>query len=189
MNNCKTLRIIESDYLEEKYKLEFESHGSMHELSYNEDENKYYDDYRLYSTLLYESDNNIILFSNQSFEGIDEEALYDINKVVVNCLLEEKPNIYIREKTIDSINRLEKGTHYILEISQFCDNTICSCLIDDLKLYEKVIEAYPQEKVNLINDYINESISRSKDNHSWICAEIKDTIYKKYEIKAKINEQ
>ena len=188
MNNNKTLRIIESDYLEEAYNLEFEAHGSIHELSYNDDDNEYYYDYRLYSTLLYESDNNIILFSNQTFESIDEEALHDINKVVVNCLLEEKPKFYIREQTFDSIHRLKKDTHYILEISQFCDNTICSCLIDDLKLYEKVIETYPQEKVNLINDYINESISKSKDNHSWICSEIKDTIYKKYEIKEKIYE-
>ena len=54
-NNNKTPKIIESDFLEEKYKLGFEAHGSIHELSYNEDDNEYYYDYRLYSTLLYES--------------------------------------------------------------------------------------------------------------------------------------
>lgn len=58
--------------------------------------------------MLYESDNNIILFSNQTFESIDEEALHDINKVVVNCLLEEKPKFYIREQAFDSIHRLKK---------------------------------------------------------------------------------
>lgn len=169
----------------EEYDLEYETVGhylSDHELQApNDDDDGYHteieEELNQFSQLLYRSESNTVLIENWTSE---EEELYDPYDLLSDCFLKSNPDLYIREELYDAIDSLSRQKGLILKIYQFYDNTVNFYLIDDTKFYERLQKTFGTETIQMINDYINQSILNSDGEHGWICAKITNGKYEKW---------
>lgn len=178
MTITEEIKNIKSDYLNDVYKLQFAAQGVVYDIGFNEDEGEF-DLFNPYNILLFESSKNIILFENTTDEYSDIE-LYDISELVKDCIIRNKPKIYIRKEFDNLLYRFNHHENCILKIEQLFDRTVMSCLVDDGKLYKQLTKKMgAMEKVVLIDKYISNSIKKSRTDSQWICAEIINGEYRK----------
>lgn len=179
MEELKGIQVIDSKLLNDKYKLEFDSKGYFADTPMDDDFP--YSMLWYFQKRIYRSSKNIILFDN--FD-LHQTTIYDIDELVKDCFLRDKPILSISSNLYEAINHLNVDKNYILRIYQQLDDAICFCLIYDVKLFKK-LETWYYDCVNefiiySIEKYINDSIFESGYPIQHNEAIIVDGIYKKF---------